>query len=650
MLSSLKQLNKRPAQSSDAQLGAAKRKIYQLVGLMVLTISVTVVLMFAMTTAWQTNVVQTQGLTFQAEAWGFRGGVTVQSETIMAAPGDKGVIAMEVVNEGDEASAITAMVSKNTIEDTALRQRIYFYVDETATVNGEMVQRQYLTQNQGYTYEVNRHNSLLMSELLCTDVPLQWMWVYDVVGYYFQGTRSGDNSFIVTEYLRPVEYDCYKAQYDADGYLVKVDPNTTVDAFLAQVTTTDGYSGTYTKVTSNCYQIAPATETEEAVWLYLCTKGEIEANTAWDTAYAKQEIAQRKFSAKITLTGRQIVREVVSISDPSTLGTALNSNNGKVLRLEQDMTLSAAVDIAAGTEATLDLNGHTLKYTGANAAFRTAQGGSLTVCNGSAEGNGNNSIFLTMGGQVSVSGLTVNNVYSGIEIEDYKATNAQGANSVVRLDHCQWTCDDTAVYVTGDGSLSAARTRVIIQNSTLHSESYIAVCGNGSAGNGTVANPGRWGSDIQVINSTLSGYYAGIFHPMQQSTLTVTNSTVTGMSGIGIKGGDVTVINSVVNGTGTGSHINNPETTPAAVSGFLDTGDGIYAEGSYGYKINISVMGSSRVTCAAPTAKAVRSHPTSQNTAIQITGGIFSTDISGYVPQGYACQSTSDGYLVSLAQ
>ena len=647
---SLKQLNKRPAQSGDAQLGAAKRNIYQMLGLMVLTVTVTAVLMFAMTTAWQTNVVQTQGLTFQAEAWGFRGGVTVQSGTILAAPGDKGVIAMEVVNEGDEASAVTAMVSKNTIEDPALRQRIYFYVDETTVLNGETVQRQYLTQNRGYTYEINRHNTLLLSELLCTDVPLQWMWVYDVVGYYFQGTRTGDGSFAVTEYLRPVEYDCYKAQYDANGYLVKVDPDTTVEAFLTQVTTADGYSGTYTQVTNNCYQIAPATETEEAVWLYLCTKGEIEANTAWDTAYAKQEIAQRKFSAKITLTGQQILQETVAVSDPSGLGASLNGSSGKVLLLQQDMTLSSAVDIAAGTEATLDLNGHTLRYTGTGAAFRTAQGGSLTVCNGSAEGNGSNTIFQTMGGQVSVSNLTVSNVYSGIEIEDYKAAGTQGANSVVRLDHCQWTCDDTAVYVTGDGSLSAAKTRVIIQNSTLISESYIAVCGNGSAGNGTASNPGRWGSDIQVINSTLSGYYAGIFHPMQHSSLTVTNSTVSGISGIAVKGGDVTVSNSVVNGTGTGGQISDPETTAAAVSGVLDTGDGIYAEGSYGYKIRIAVMGSSRVSCAAPTARAVRAHPASQNTEIQITGGTFSTDISGYVPQGYTCQSTSDGYLVSLAQ
>ena len=237
---SLKQLNKRPARNSDARLGVAKQKIYQPLALMALTVVVTVVLMFAMTTAWQTNVVQTQGLTFQAEAWGFSGGVTVQSDTIMAAPGDKGVIAMEVVNEGDEASEITVMVSKNTITDTALRQRIYFFVDEAATVNGETVHRQYLTQNQGYMYEVNRHNTLLFSDLLCTDVPLQWMWVYDVVGYYFQGTRTGDNSFSVTEYLRPVEYDCYQAQYDANGYLVQVDVNSTVDGFLEQVTTPDG--------------------------------------------------------------------------------------------------------------------------------------------------------------------------------------------------------------------------------------------------------------------------------------------------------------------------------------------------------------------------------------------------------------------------
>ncbi|MBE6939743.1 MAG: hypothetical protein E7457_02835 [Ruminococcaceae bacterium] len=647
---SQRQDSRSPAQSSDAQLRAAKLNMYKQLGLVLFLVVVTAVLMFAMTAAWQTNVVQTQGLSFQAEFWGFRGGVTVQSEAILAAPGDRGTVAMQVDNDGDEASAVTVLVSKNTMTEQPLRQRIYFYVDDPTTRGGETVQRQYLTQNSGYTYVVNGHNTLFLSDLLCTDVPLQWMWVRDVVGYYFQGTRNTDGTFAVTEYLRPVEYDCFGARYDANGYLTRVDDTTTVEQFLAQVTGADGYTGTYTKVTDNCYQIAPANGTEEAVWLYLCTRSEIEENTAWDTAYAAQDAVQRQFSAKITLTGQQLPQEVTVLSDPSGLEAALNAADGKVLQLQQDMVLSAPVALNGAAEAALDLNGHQLTYSGSGAAFQVAKGGQLTVTNGTVAGNGENTVFETRGGQISVHGVNISQVYSGMEVRDDLSASAAGANSVVRISDCQWDCDDAAVFVSGDGSLSAARTQVIIQNCTLSSASYVALGGNGTAGNGTGTNPGRWGSDIQIYNSTLSGYYAGIFHPMQQSSLTVSNSTVTGITGIGMKGGDLTVISSVISGTGTGNVLADPETTAPLASGILDSGDGIYVEGTYGYPIHVSVLGSSRVTCAAPAARAVRTHPASQNVTIVLEGGVYTTDISSYVPQGYTCQATSEGYLVSMAQ
>ena len=93
----LKKNNKNTAQSSDsAALRKAKKNIYWQAGLALVTIILTIVIAFAMTSAWYTNLVQTSGLVFEAEAWGFKGTINVDSDPIVAGPGDDGVIHLEV--------------------------------------------------------------------------------------------------------------------------------------------------------------------------------------------------------------------------------------------------------------------------------------------------------------------------------------------------------------------------------------------------------------------------------------------------------------------------------------------------------------------------------------------------------------------------
>ena len=618
---------------------------------------VVLVLLFAMTTAWFTNVVQTQDMMFQAEAWGFDGSVTLSDEAVSAMPGDSGVIGMTVTNNSKEASALTVSVSKAYMQEQALQQRIYFYADETATINGEQVQRQYLSNVGGYSYTISGMNQLIISDTTCTDIPLRWQWVYDMVGYYYTGVES-NGQITATEYLRPVEYDYFEAQYDTNGNLMMVDTETTVAEFLQNLTQTDGYPGAFQAKRSGnqmilvdengntvqkemgSYCIRPATETEPGIWLYLCSLEEIEANNRWDTSFVNRELeTERSFSARITLTGVQLQQYVNGVSDPQMLESALEAENASVVQLQNDMTLTQGIVLDQNANVTLDLNGHTLEYTGTDPAFLVNSGNKLTVCNGAVQGNEKNVAFRSVGGQVTLSDIEMVDVFVALRVEDDKSPNAHGANSVIRIVDCNLQSKDDTVEICGDAVKSVGKTMLIVENSVLQSATYVAILGKGNAT--------QWGTDIQIINSTIEGYYAGIYHPMQQSRLTISNgSIIRGMTGIAMKGGDLTVIDSTVAGTGTTGIVDLSKNPTLSGSGWLDTGDGIYIETDYNHPISVMVSGESRVTCAAATTKAVRVYPAAEHVDVRLTGGVYSTNVSAYVAEGYVCEATSEGYQV----
>ena len=117
----------------------------------------------------------------------------------------------------------------------------------------------------------------------------------------------------------------------------------------------------------------------------------------------------------------------------------------------------------------------------------------------------------------------------------------------------------------------------------------IVICGNG-----TSVGDAKWGTDIQIINSVITQldsetdplHAPAIYHPQMAGTLNIYNSTVTGHSGIAIKGGTVTVTKSTVVGTATEGF----QPPKANNSGSSNTGDGIYVETGYGYNISLTLV------------------------------------------------------------
>ena len=125
--------------------------------------------------------------------------------------------------------------------------------------------------------------------------------------------------------------------------------------------------------------------------------------------------------------------------------------------------------------------------------------------------------------------------------------------------------------------------------------------------------------------------------------MTITNSAVSGWTGIAIKGGDVYVQDSIIKGLATDEEAVVPTESMLSGSGFVDTGDGIYLETSYGYPINLVVSGYCDISCTAQTAQAIRVYPENPVVKVYLNGGLYSTDVSALLQPGYVCNPTANG-------
>ena len=167
--------NKVPAQGAANQaLKRYRKRIYWQAGLALLTVILTITIVFAMTAAWYTNIVQTSGLVFEAEAWGFDGEVVVNTDPIQAAPGDEGVIHLEVKNNSENISALSVNISKARMADPEMQKRLYFFVDTQLTREGETMNRVYLNNQDSYTYTIFNKGNLTLTENMHNDAQLKW--------------------------------------------------------------------------------------------------------------------------------------------------------------------------------------------------------------------------------------------------------------------------------------------------------------------------------------------------------------------------------------------------------------------------------------------------------------------------------------------
>ena len=610
-------------------LSAFKKNITLRAGLCIVTVALTLLLLFALTLAWSTNVVQTGDLIFRTEKWNFNGQITVYGDTLTVAPGDTGRISMRLRNDGDAIVAAGVTVSKEQMSE-ALRRRIYFYVDDSVVRNGETVKRAYVGATSGYTYTLFPHSEMNVNDQTEELPALHWEWTYDVLGYYVVGTVTSD-AVTITDYLRPVvyDYDPIRTTFDEQGFLVTVDGTKTTETFLRELSSTDGYEGQIdpSKRTATGYYPVSVDENGNGVWLYLCKRLEIIANIEEDTVLGTAQ-TPLSCTAIVRVTGTNVNADTIVVDSETKLREAFTATQNGIVQLSGDLTVTEALTLPSGTSILLDLNGHTLTSSAKN-IFVAEPDSVLQILNGAVDGgSATENAVRAVGAEVTLSGVAVKGVKNGINVYDYEGTDP--VDSRIHLVDSTITASSLGITVRGNGKSSAERTAVIIEGCEITGTGYAGLSGNGT----------YYGTDIRISDSVISGYYTSVYHPQKDSTLTVENSTLSGWTGIAIKGGTVYLTDSTVQGTGAAGE------PGYSLSGWMDTGDGVYLEANYEWTTEIYISGEK--TCVTSiNAFAVRKYePDVARASISITDGAFSSDVSAYLTGGVAMRKDGELFLV----
>ena len=619
--------NKEMLESSKVSL----EKVWKQALLVLAVLTVLGVLLYSLTTAWYTNVAETTELVFETENWGFEGQVKALDTGLLLAPGQSAYAALSVTNDGEQINQITVTVDKSSMPEE-LQKRIYFYVPVEAKESDKTADRVYLSTYGGYSYRVMPKSTLLLTADSAADAPVRCQWVYDLLGYYVYGTLDKDNKLITAKqiaehkredveapvYIRPVEYDYDKAIFQ-DDKLLTVDGNK-VDDFVKALLAADGYKNADTITKVGDYYAVNITGTSDnsektGLWLYLCTQEEIDAATELDTRIGTyrylleqkdeqgneqgnaipltdeqtkeyEDVAALLGGAKATIqiAGQNLRTSIADVTEAESLTAALT--RGESVRLAGDMTLKDTVTIPADKDVIIDLNGKQLTTNVVEQpVLKGAPGSSITVLNGTIDGGSRDTAVQLVGSSAAFSGVTIQ---GRLLIDDKNESSENGTVSVVRLSNCTLKTvgdEQGGVHVFGNGAASSSRTVLLVEDCTIES-TFAGILGNGS--------DDCYGTDIQVLNSTVKGKCAGIYQPQRGSRLLVQNSTVEGMTGIAVKGGTVTIRNCIVNGTREDGFVPTAEQVKASRNGWLDTGAGVYVEANYDWaeEIAMTIAGS----------------------------------------------------------
>lgn len=600
--------NRELAERSRASFGKIwKQALFALAALATLG-----VLLYSLTTAWYTNVAETTELVFETESWGFEGQVKALDTGLLLAPGQSACAALSVTNDGEQINQITVTVDKSAMPEE-LQKRIYFYVPAAAKESDKTADRVYLSTYGGYSYRVMPKSTLLLTADSAADAPVRCEWVYDVLGYYVYGTLDTKGQLITGRegveapvYIRPVEYDYDKAIFQDDKLLTVGEDN--VEEFVKALLAADGYKNADTTTKVGDYYAVNTTGTsgteQTGLWLYLCTQTEIDAATELDTCIGTyrylleqkdeqgnaiplteeqeyKDVAALLDGAKATIqiAGQNLRTSIADVTAAESLTAALK--RGESVRLAGDMTLEEAVTIPADKDVIIDLNGKQLTTAVVGQpVLESAPGSSITVLNGTIDGGSRDTAVQLVGSSAAFSGVTIQ---GRLLIDDKNESNENGTVSVVRLSNCTLKTvgdEQVGVHVFGNGAASSSRTVLLVEDCTIES-TFAGILGNGS--------DDCYGTDIQVLNSTVKGKYAGIYQPQRGSRLLVQNSTVEGMTGIAVKGGTVTIRNCIVNGTAENGFVPTEEQVKASRNGWLDTGAGVYVEANYDWADEITL-------------------------------------------------------------
>lgn len=158
-------------------------------------------------------------------------------------------------------------------------------------------------------------------------------------------------------------------------------------------------------------------------------------------------------------------------------------------------------------------------------------------------------------------------------------------------------------------------------------------------------------SNVTIRNSALSSQEElGIYYPPKSGTLTIEDSTITGTTGIVLKGSTLVVKgDSTIHGTGKNAAPDDYYTGTIGGQGFNDTGDALYVESGYNDRpIVVDIQGG---TFTSDEAFAVRffqkeGEQTDHERTVEISGGTFSSRVDAFLVEGVT--QDESGVVVEL--
>ena len=315
-----------------------------------------------------------------------------------------------------------------------------------------------------------------------------------------------------------------------------------------------------------------------------------------------------------TLTLQPAVLNTIKGVGYCTLAEAvLDANANDNLELQADITILETVTVDKAL--TLDLNGKVATYStidlsyaitvdGTSAALTvkdtsTEGTGKILVVDADEDGNTDGRGIGVISGSLTLASGTIQAPYAGVYIRP-------GASMVMDGGTIGGTVDPLyGVAILGTGS------SLDINGGTIEA-TYFAVSGNGTAGFGDTA--------ITIDGGTLiSTAAAAIYHP-QDGTLNITAGTISGINGIEMKAGDLSISGGTILGTGTYAD------PVANDNGSVETGDAILLNGrdAYSGDITVNITGG---TITSSNAYALRDYKAAdqdlKTSSVAISGGTF---------------------------
>ena len=274
---------------------------------------------------------------------------------------------------------------------------------------------------------------------------------------------------------------------------------------------------------------------------------------------------------------------------------------------------------------------------GSAAKYASDAAKTVTLLNDYTTGS---SIKVNRSGTLDLNGKVITYTESN-QNNDSAAIEFGDSNISLTLKNGKINSSDHGIWVSYNGGPNLDNNTLVMDGITM------TVTGQNDDGNGNLVdsygimtNGMMINQNITIRNSTITSNGAGIYFPSANSTLRIENSSITGTTGIAVKGGDVTIINSNI--TGTLATKTNP-TTPIN-SGFNETGDAIYVEEGYTDRtVTVTIQGGSFVSVANEAARILTSDTDSSKKDIEIESGQFSSDVKEYIKQNYDQLVTKNG-------